>query len=169
MPWCKLNVARAVLVVLAVSCESSTEIVSRLTYAGVLNGAQEKPNATTSTATGQASVVVNSLGSLSYSVTWTGLSGAITGAHIHGPADSNSTASVLIDFQALPAGSAGQAITLTAAGSASGTVNVKGSSVITAAVSGDSLHRLLSVGLLYVNVHTAANPTGEIRAQLRKQ
>ena len=79
MPWCKLNVARAVLVVLAVSCESSTEIVSRLTYAGVLNGAQEKPNATTSTATGQASVVVNSLGSLSYSVTWTGLSGAKRG------------------------------------------------------------------------------------------
>ena len=40
--------------------------------------------------------------------------------------------------------------------------------MITATVSGDSLIKLLNAGLLYVNVHTAANAGGEIRAQLKK-
>lgn len=169
MPRTKLLVAFAACIAAAAACESSTEVVSSLNYAGVLNGAKEKPTASTSTATGQALVVVNSTGTLSYSVTWTGLTGAVTGAHIHGPADSNTVAAVLVDFSALPAGSAGQAITLTAAGAASGNVNVKGAAVITATVSGDSLQKLLNAGLLYVNVHTVANAGGEIRAQLIKK
>lgn len=165
----KLLVAFAATIAAVAACESSTEIDSNLRFAGILNGAKEKPTATTSTAAGQALVVLNSAGTLSYSVTWTGLTGVPTGAHIHGPADSNNTAGVLINFSALPTGSANQSITLTAAGSASGNVNVKGAAVITATVSGDSLVKLLNAGLLYVNVHTAANAGGEIRAQLMKQ
>ena len=151
-------------------CESSTEVDANSHYAGVLNGAKEKPAATTSTATGQALVIVNPSGTLSYSVTWAGLTGAPTGAHIHGPADSNNTAGVLIDFTALPAGSyQASANVMTATGSSSGNVNVKTAAVITATVSGDSIMKLLNAGLLYVNVHTAANAAGEIRAQLKKQ
>ena len=57
---------------------------------------------------------------------------------------------------------------MTAAGSSSGNVKVTSTAVITATVSGDSLIKLLNKGLLYVNVHTAANAGGEIRAQLKK-
>jgi hypothetical protein len=35
-------------------------------------------------------------------------------------------------------------------------------------VSGDSLKTLLNNGSAYVNVHTAANPGGEIRGQIEK-
>lgn len=167
----KLLIAFAACIAAVAACESSTEATStNSNYAGLLNGAKEKPTASTSTATGQALVVVNAAGTLSFSVTWTGLTGAITGAHIHGPADSLTAAAVLINFQALPAGSA-QPVTVvtTATGSASGNVNVKGTAVITGTVSGDSLVKLLNAGLLYVNVHTAANAGGEIRAQLIKQ
>lgn len=166
----KLLVAFAVTMAAVAACESSTEIDSNLRFAGVLNGAKEKPTAVTTTATGQALVVVNSAGTLSYSVTWTGLTGAPTGAHIHGPADSNSTAGVLINFTALPAGSfQASPSVMTAAGSSSGNVNVKSTAVILPTVSGDSLVKLLNAGLLYVNVHTAANAAGEIRTQLKKQ
>jgi Cu/Zn superoxide dismutase len=151
-----------------VACESSTEVPSTLTFGGTMNGAKEKPTATTSTATGQALVVLNSSGTLFYSVSWSGLTGAVTGAHIHGPADSVNTAGVLLDFSALPVGSANQAITLTASGLASGSVTVKGDAIVTATVTGDSLVKLLNAGLLYVNVHTAANPNGEIRTQLQR-
>lgn len=165
-----LLVAFAATIAAVAACESSTEVDSNLHFAGVLNGTKEKPTATTSTATGQVLVVVNSNGTLSYSVTWTGLTGAATGAHIHGPADSNNTAGVLIDFSALPVGSyQASANVMTAAGSSSGNVNVKGTAVVTATVSGDSLQKLLNAGMLYVNVHTVANASGEIRAQLKKQ
>ena len=166
----KLLVALAACIAAAAACESSTEVAGSLTFAGVMTGAKEKPTATTSTATGQALVVLNSSGTLEYSAQWSGLTGAVTGAHIHGPADSSNTAGVLIDFAALPAGSSRSvANVMTAAGSSSGNVNVKGAAVITATVSGDSLVKLLNAGLLYVNVHTAANANGEIRAQLKKQ
>jgi hypothetical protein len=36
-------------------------------------------------------------------------------------------------------------------------------------ISGDSLLTLLNAGLLYTNVHTAANPGGEIRGQITRQ
>jgi hypothetical protein len=165
----KLILAFAATIAAVAACETSTEVDANLHYAGVLNGAKEKPTATTSTATGQALVVVNPSGTLSYSVTWTGLTGTVNGAHIHGPADSLSTANVIINFQALPAGSTNQAITLTAAGAASGNVPVAGATILGNGVSGDSLVKLLNAGLLYVNVHTVANAAGEIRAQLKKQ
>jgi len=165
----KLLVAFAATIAAVAACESSTEVDANLHFAGVMNGAKEKPTATTSTATGQALVVVNPSGTLSYSVTWTSLTGAVTAAHIHGPADSNSVANPIIDFQALPAGSAGQTITTTATGSASGNVPVKGATILGNGVSGDSLVKLLNAGMVYVNVHTAANGGGEIRAQLKKQ
>ena len=160
--------ALAACVAALTACATTTEVPSALTFGGALNGAKEKPTATASIGTGQALVVLNASGTIHYSVSWTGLTGVATGAHIHGPADSLNTAGILIDFSALPVGSANQAITLTASGLASGSVNVKGDAVVTATVSGDSLVKLLTAGLLYVNVHTAANPSGEIRTQLQR-
>lgn len=164
-----LLVAFVVATAAVAACESSTEIPGKVRYGGLLTGAKEVP-ATTSTATGQASMEVSSSGVLTYSVTWSGLTGAATGAHIHGPADSTQTAGVLIDFSALPIGSSQPTPNvMNATGSSSGTVNVKNTAVVTFTVSGDSLVKLLNAGLLYVNVHTDTNTTGEIRAQLKKK
>lgn len=164
----KLLATFAVCLAVVAACESSTDVTPNARYAGFMNGAKEVP-VTTSTATGQALVEVNSSGTLSYSVTWSGLTGAPTGAHIHGPGDSTLNAGVLINFAALPAGSTQPvANAMTATGSSSGNVNIAGTAVITTTVNGDSLRKLLDAGLLYVNVHTAANGGGEIRAQLKR-
>ena len=150
------------------ACESTTDPVIPASYSASLSGANEKPTATTSTGTGVFSAQIHPVSkTLSYSLTWTGLTGSITGAHIHGPSDANGTASVLVNFQALPAGSNSGTITTGAAGSASGNVDLK--LAVTATVSGDSLIKLFDAGQLYVNVHTAANGGGEIRGQIVKQ
>jgi hypothetical protein len=164
------KVVAAIVVTLAAvaACEKLTEIDTNTYYGGSLNGAKEKPAAVTTTATGVASITVTKGLVLTYTVTWSGLSGAVSGAHIHGPADSNNTAGVLIDFSSLPAGSSNQAIALTETGSATGTVNVTASAVITPTVSGDSLIKLMNAGLTYVNIHAGTNVAGEIRAQLRR-
>lgn len=159
----------AALAAAVAACESNTEVLGRQSFGGLLSGAREKPNPTASTATGNALVILYSDQTMAYSVSWAGLTGAATGAHIHGPADSNTIAGVLIDFSAPPAGTTGQSILLTASGSASGNVPVSATSAITPTVNGDSLQKLLHAGLLYVNVHTVAHPNGEIRAQLRRQ
>jgi len=150
------------------ACDSSTDVTSAVQYGATLNGASEKPNATTSTGTGVFSAQIHPVDkTLSYSLSWTGLTGTIVGAHIHGPSDANGTANVLVNFQALPAGSTNQAITTGATGAASGNVDLK--LAVTATVSGDSLLKLFEAGQLYVNVHTAANPGGEIRGQIAKR
>lgn len=116
-----------------------------------LNAAQENP-AGTSTGTGtftgsfDASTKV-----LTYNVTWSGLSGAATAGHIHGPAATNANAAVLIPFT-LVAGST------TGSGSASGTATLP-----------DTTIAFLQQGKLYANIHTAAKPGGEIRGQLTYQ
>jgi hypothetical protein len=165
----KVLAAIALTVVSVAGCEKSTEIDTNLYYNGALTGGKERPTPTTSTATGVAHITVTKGMQLTYYVSWTFLTGTVSGAHIHGPADANNIANVLVDFSALPVGSSGQTFNATASGSASGTVNVGASAVITGTVSGDSLMKLLNAGLLYVNVHTAANGGGEIRAQLLKQ
>jgi len=113
-------------------------------YEASLAGAQEVPPVTT-TATGAAEVRYNPATSmLSWRVTYSGLSGPATGAHIHGPAGPGQNAGVLIPF------------------SNAGTSPITGETRITAQQLGQ-----LSSGQWYVNVHTAKNPDGEIRGQLR--
>jgi hypothetical protein len=72
------------------------------------------------------------------------LSGAATAAHFHGPAD--------------PGKNAGVAVPITP-----NTSPLEGSTTLTDAQAAD-----LQAGRWYVNVHTAANPGGEIRGQLTK-
>jgi Cu/Zn superoxide dismutase len=151
-----------------ISCESSTDVQGSTSYGATLNGANEKPTATTSTATGVFTASLHPTnGTLSYSLSWTGLTGAVTGAHIHGPGDANAVANVIIDFSAPPAGTVNNTMTTTATGAASGNLNLN--TLTVGAVTGDSLRILLNAGLLYVNVHTAANAGGEIRGQITKK
>ena len=80
---------------------------------------------------------------LRYKVTYKGLSGPATAAHIHGPAMPGANAGVVVPFS----------------GAAS---PISGEATLTESQAAD-----LTAGKLYVNVHTAANPGGEIRGQLQ--
>jgi hypothetical protein len=82
---------------------------------------------------------------LSWKVTYSGLSGPATAAHFHGPAESGKNAGVAVPISN-PASSP-----------------VEGSATLTDAQAAD-----LVAGKYYVNIHTAANPGGEIRGQVTK-
>ncbi|SHH70007.1 CHRD domain-containing protein [Bradyrhizobium erythrophlei] len=82
---------------------------------------------------------------LSWKLTYSGLSGPATAAHFHGPAE--------------PGKNAGVAVAIPNATSSP----VEGSATLTDAQAAD-----LAAGKYYVNVHTAANPGGEIRGQVTK-
>jgi hypothetical protein len=82
---------------------------------------------------------------LSWKVTYSGLSGPATAAHFHGPAEAGKNAGVAV---AIPNATASPA---------------EGSATLTDAQAAD-----LMAGKYYVNIHTAANPGGEIRGQVTK-
>ena len=110
-----------------------------------LDGKSEvPPNA--STGTGTADIDYDAATKkLSWKLTYSGLSGPATAAHFHGPAEPGKNAGVAV---AIP-----NAIEDPAEGSA----------ILTDAQAAD-----LMAGKYYVNVHTAANPGGEIRGQVTK-
>ncbi|MBI3514452.1 MAG: CHRD domain-containing protein [Proteobacteria bacterium] len=82
---------------------------------------------------------------LTWKVYYTGLSGPATAAHFHGPADKN--------------GNAGVALNLVASGAPASPIT--GSATLTPAQAADLL-----AGKWYVNIHTQANPSGEVRGQV---
>jgi hypothetical protein len=111
------------------------------TTAVTLQGEQEVP-AVKSSGTGAGSITVNDDKSVSGSVTTTGIAG--TKAHVHeGAAGQNGPVVIELvksgDTWSVPAG----------------------------AKLSDAQYASYKVGHLYVNVHTAANPKGEMRAQLQ--
>jgi hypothetical protein len=124
------------------------------TYVTTLNGASEFP-AKAVAGTGNATIV-KSNGVYTYTITYTGMTGPLVGAHIHGPAAAGANTVVIVPFSTTGAGASG---TLT--GTFTGTNN--------AAITPDSLDKLMTNGNAYVNLHTSANQGGEIRGQLSKQ
>ncbi|MFB6420160.1 MULTISPECIES: CHRD domain-containing protein [Bradyrhizobium] len=110
-----------------------------------LDGKSEVP-ATTTSATGTADLDYDAASKkLSWTVTYSGLSGPATAAHFHGPAEAGKNAGVAVPIP-------------NAASSP-----VKGEATLTDAQAADLLG-----GKLYINIHTAANPGGEIRGQVMK-
>ena len=113
----------------------------------VLSGAAQHPAVITGAGgSGAFSLEGNEL---SFNVDYNNLSGAATAAHIHGPASTSGDAGVLVDlspFNCAAVGSAGM---------------FSGHVVLTA----EQRNNMLA-GLTYVNVHTSANQSGEIRGQI---
>ena len=139
-----------------VACDSDEATAPKPpTFVATLNGASEVP-AKAVAGTGAATIVKEG-GIYTYTVTFSGMTGAVTGAHIHGPASTTANASVIVGFAT--AGVTGTSGTLT--GTFTSTSNV--------AISNDSLDVLMRTGNAYVNLHTAANGGGEIRGQLSQQ
>ncbi len=140
----------------AVACDDDNDITlpGNPTFVTTLNGANEFP-AKAVAGTGTASIVKNGT-TYTYTIVYSGMTGALTGAHIHGPAAAGANTVVIVPFDITGAGASG---TLT--GTFTGTNNV--------AITPDSLDKLMTSGNAYVNLHTTANPGGEIRGQLSKQ
>src|SRR4051794_26480761 len=110
-----------------------------------LDGKSEVPP-NTSAATGTADLDYDAASKkLTWKVTYSGLSGPATAAHFHGPAAAGANAGVKVPI-ANPA-----------------TSPVEGSATLTDEQAAD-----LMGGKYYINIHTAANPGGEIRGQVMK-
>jgi hypothetical protein len=110
-----------------------------------LDGKSEVPP-TTTTGTGAADIDYDAATKkMTWKVTYSGLSGPATAAHFHGPAEAGKNAGVAIPISNATSSPA------------------EGSATLTDAQAAD-----LMAGKYYVNVHTAANPGGEIRGQVTK-
>jgi hypothetical protein len=105
---------------------------------------QVPPN--TSAASGSADIDYDPASKkLSWKLSYSGLSGPATAAHFHGPAEAGKNAGVAV---AIPNATSSP---------------VEGSATLTDAQAAD-----LVAGKYYINIHTAANPGGEIRGQVTK-
>ncbi len=131
-------------------CLSLTALVaSGLSFAQVLNvgatlsgAAEVPPNASAGMGQLQAEFDKASR-TLRYTLRYSGLSGPVKAGHFHGPAEAGKNAGV-----ALGINNAGDS-------------PVQGSAVLTPEQAADLL-----AGKWYINLHTAANPGGELRGQL---
>ena len=138
---------------------NGTVNVVQSSFTAALSGANERPTPSTSTGTGAAYFRRNGE-SVTYVITFQGLSGAPIGAHLHGPAGANEAADIIVEF-----GIAGQTSTagaLTGTFTASAIRGVNGQPPMSL----DALVALMNAGNSYVNVHTTQCPGGEIRGQV---
>ncbi|HEX8705219.1 MAG TPA: CHRD domain-containing protein [Myxococcaceae bacterium] len=124
-----------------------------------LSGAAEKPTAVQTPGSGQASLtitlVTGAAPTLAFSGSFKDLTANATAAHIHGPADENSTGPVFCNLQVPPA--------------VSGSISAGQGAGACATVSlTDADLENFKAGKMYVNLHTPTNPNGEIRGQLKQ-
>jgi len=134
----------AAIALLATALSWSYAQAATQTYTGTLAGAAEVPPVA-GTAGGSATVTLDpATKEITYKVTYTGLSGAAAAAHIHCGAAAGANSGVAVAFPKADS-------------------PISGSATLTDAQMAD-----LQAGKCYVNVHTAANKGGEVRAQLQK-
>jgi len=111
------------------------------TYTATLSGGEEVPP-TSSQGKGTFEMQLNIANNeFTWKMSYSGLTGAATAAHIHGPAEKGKNAGVVVPLQGM-----------------------EGKGKLNPTQYGD-----LAAGLYYVNVHTQQNPGGEIRGQLTRK
>lgn len=81
---------------------------------------------------------------LTYTVTFADLTGPAMGAHFHGPGEAGKNAGIALPFKTVQS-------------------PIQGSATLTDAQAADLL-----AGKWYANIHTVANPGGELRGQMMK-
>jgi len=144
----------------AAACKSSTESTFTLTTykTTLLSSLEVPPNS--SAATGNATITVDGNKNLTYTVTFSGLTTGLNGAHIHAPAAPGTNANIIVAFTATNGVTSGTI----------GPITVALNTLLAGnTITPDSLITLLGNGNAYVNVHTTQNPGGEIRGWLAKQ
>jgi hypothetical protein len=123
----------------------SGAIAETVTYKASMNAQSEvPPNASMGKGTAELSYDTTTK-MLTWTVTFSDLSGPATAAHFHGPAEAGKNAGVAVLIGNNP------------------TSPAKGMATLTDAQAGD-----LAGGRWYVNIHTGANRGGEIRGQVAK-
>lgn len=117
----------------------------QINFKADLSGATEVPPVTTSGKGSATATLDTGTKMLNWTVDYSGLSGPVTAAHIHGPAAAGANAGVLVPLGTSLANP------------------IKGSATLTDAQLSD-----LEAGRTYINLHTAENKGGEIRGQLQR-
>jgi CHRD domain len=122
----------------------SPAYAEKITLKADLKGTNEVPP-NTSPASGNAEATLDTdTKVVTYKVTYADLTGPALGAHFHGPSDAGKNAGIVLPFKLTPSPIEGTA-----------TLN-------------DTQVTDLLAGKWYANVHTAANPGGELRGQMMK-
>ncbi|MBC9876926.1 CHRD domain-containing protein [Bradyrhizobium sp. INPA01-394B] len=112
-------------------------------HAELKGGNEVPPN--TSSGSGKAEAAFDTETKLlTYTVTYAGLTGPALGAHFHGPSEAGKNAGIALPFKSTQS-------------------PIQGTATLTEAQAADLL-----AGKWYANIHTAANPGGELRGQMAK-
>jgi hypothetical protein len=119
-------------------------LAETITLRAALKGANEVPP-NISPASGKAEATFDTeTRVLTWTVTYADLSGPAVGAHFHGPSEPGKNAGIVLPFKAVPS-------------------PIRGTATISENQAADLL-----AGKWYANIHTAANPGGELRGQMTK-
>jgi len=135
---------RSILLLGAACLISGAARAEMVPFSATLAGASEVPAKTTDGKGTAKASLDTATKMLTYDVEYAGLSGPATAAHFHGPAEPGANAGVAVPFPT-PANP------------------IKGTATLTDAQMAD-----LMAGRWYANVHTVANPGGEIRGQMTR-
>lgn len=130
---------------LAASIVTAPAWAAMVNYTATLNGASEVPAKTTGGTATMQGTLDTATKMLTYTITYSGLSGPVTAVHIHAPAAVGANAGVAVPFAPAPS-------------------PIKGTVALT-----DAQIKDLDTGMAYANIHTAADPAGEIRGQIAKK
>ena len=142
-----MTVVAAIAVVGLVACTQQAMMADTVTYKAHLTGKDEVPP-TTSAGMGDGTFTLNTkTKELTWSVSYSGLTGPATASHLHGPASPGENKGVAVPLG--PNGNLPSPIT--------------GKATLTDAQMAD-----LQAGKYYANIHTDANKGGEIRGQVTK-
>ena len=115
-----------------------------ITLKAELKGSNEVPP-NTSPATGKAEASLDTeTRLLNWKVTYADLTGPAMGAHFHGPSEAGKNAGIVLPFK-------------------SAQTPIEGTATLTESQAADLL-----AGKWYANIHTGANPGGELRGQMMK-
>ncbi|WP_418317013.1 CHRD domain-containing protein [Piscinibacter sakaiensis] len=145
------NVTNAFGTVVLSNISNVTITCTTVVRSATLSGASENPPVTT-TATGRGAIVVNpTTKEITGGATITGLTPSAGGHHIHQAPAGNPTGNGPVIIGLLLA-------------SDGRTLTVPANTVLT-----DAQYAALVAGELYMNIHTAAHPGGEIRGQLNQR
>lgn len=133
----------SVAVCVFASSASMAQTANLVTLSGQLSGASEVP-ANASAGAGSVAATLNKENNeLKWTVNYSGLSGPALAGHFHGPAAAGQNAGVALGFKG----------------------SVESPIMGQATLTPEQVQDLLA-GKWYVNVHTKANPGGELRAQV---
>ncbi len=140
-----LAIGQGLLVLALAACSYLPNKGETLVYKGDLNGVSEVPPRG-APGVGKVEVSFQTRTKIfHWKITYTGLTGPATAAHFHGPAPIGTNAGVVVALTP-PFDSP-----------------IEGETVIT-----DDQAAQLAAGNWYFNIHTAANPNGELRGQLKR-